>query len=82
MHTYKNGRATFTVQVQVGAQSDIGTYDTEIEVTKDNHQSISEQDNSAVMFLGKSERASYNTGCIRFVFDWFGLDIQYPLLLL
>jgi hypothetical protein len=62
MHTYKNGRATFTVQV--GAQSDIGTYDTEIEVTKDKQQSISEQDNSAVMFLGKSERASYNTGCI------------------
>jgi hypothetical protein len=41
MHTDKNGRATFTVQV--GLESDIGTYDTEIEVTKDNYQSIFEQ---------------------------------------
>jgi hypothetical protein len=41
MHTDKNGRATFTVQV--GPESDIGTYDTEIEVTKDNYQSIFEQ---------------------------------------
>jgi hypothetical protein len=41
MHTDKNGRATFTVQI--GPESDIGTYDTEIEVTKDNYQSIFEQ---------------------------------------
>ena len=41
MHTDKNGRATFTVQV--GPESDIGTYDSEIEVTKDNYQSIFEQ---------------------------------------
>jgi len=41
MHTDKNGRATFTVQV--GSESDIGTYETEIEVTKDDYLSIFEQ---------------------------------------
>jgi hypothetical protein len=41
MHTDKNGRATFTIQV--GPESDIGTYDTEFEVTKDKYQSIFEQ---------------------------------------
>jgi 5-hydroxyisourate hydrolase-like protein (transthyretin family) len=41
MHTDKNGRATFTVQV--GPESDIGTYDPEIEVTKDTYLSIFEQ---------------------------------------
>lgn len=41
MHTDKNGRATFTVQI--GSKSDIGTYDTEIEVTKDNYLSGFEQ---------------------------------------
>ena len=41
MHTDKDGQATFTVQV--GQESDIGTYDTKIEVTKDNYQSIFEQ---------------------------------------
>ena len=33
MNTDNNGRATFTVQV--GPKSDLGIYDTELEVTKD-----------------------------------------------
>ena len=41
MHTDKNGRATFTVQVR--PESSIGTYDSEIEVKKDNYQSSFEQ---------------------------------------
>ena len=41
MHTDTNGRAIFTVRV--GPESDIGTYDTEIEVTKDTYLSIFEQ---------------------------------------
>jgi hypothetical protein len=41
MNTDNNGRATFTVQV--GPKSDLGIYDTELEVTKDSYQSSSEQ---------------------------------------
>ncbi len=42
MNTDNNGRATFTVQV--GPKSDLGIYDTELEVTKDSHyQSSFEQ---------------------------------------
>jgi hypothetical protein len=41
MHTDNNGHATFTVEV--GPKSDLGTYDTELEVTKDSYQSSFEQ---------------------------------------
>jgi 5-hydroxyisourate hydrolase-like protein (transthyretin family) len=41
MHTDNNGRATFTVEV--GPKSDLGMYDTELEVTKDSYQSSFEQ---------------------------------------
>jgi hypothetical protein len=41
MHTDNNGRATFTVEV--GPKSDLGTYDTELEVAKDSYQSSFEQ---------------------------------------
>lgn len=41
MYTDNNGQATFTVQI--GPKSDFGTYDTEVEVTKDNYQSSFEQ---------------------------------------
>ncbi len=41
MYTNSNGHATFTVQL--GPNSDIGTYDTEIEVGKDSYQSSFEQ---------------------------------------
>jgi hypothetical protein len=41
MHTDNNGRATFTVGV--GPKSDLGTYDTELEVTKDSYQSSFEK---------------------------------------
>ena len=41
MYTDSNGHATFTVQL--GPKSDTGMYDTEIEVSKDNYQSIFEQ---------------------------------------
>jgi 5-hydroxyisourate hydrolase-like protein (transthyretin family) len=41
MHTDDNGRAIFTVQV--GPKSDLGTYDTELEVAKDSYQSSFEQ---------------------------------------
>ena len=41
MHTDNNGRATFTVQL--GPKSDIGIYDTDIEVSKDRYQSIFKQ---------------------------------------
>ena len=41
MNTDNNGRATFTVQV--GPKSDLGIYDTELEVTKDSYQSSLEQ---------------------------------------
>ena len=41
MHTDHNGRATFTVGV--GPKSDLGIYDTELEVTKDSYQSSFEQ---------------------------------------
>ena len=41
MSTDNNGRATFTVQV--GPKSDLGIYDTELEVTKDSYQSSFEQ---------------------------------------
>ncbi|MGH9986447.1 MAG: hypothetical protein ACRD8W_21090 [Nitrososphaeraceae archaeon] len=41
MHTDNNGHATFTVEV--GPKSDLGIYDTELEITKDNYQSSFEQ---------------------------------------
>ena len=41
MNTDNNGRATFTVQV--GPKSDLGIYDTELEVEKDSYQSSFEQ---------------------------------------
>jgi len=41
MNTDNNGRVTFTVQV--GPKSDLGIYDTELEVTKDSYQSSFEQ---------------------------------------
>ncbi|HZD36505.1 MAG TPA: hypothetical protein VE130_14975, partial [Nitrososphaeraceae archaeon] len=41
MHTDSNGHAIFTVQL--GPKSDTGTYDTEIEVSKDSYQSSFEQ---------------------------------------
>ena len=47
MNTDNNGRATFTVQV--GPKSDLGIYDTELEVTKDSYQSSFEQINFRVV---------------------------------
>jgi 5-hydroxyisourate hydrolase-like protein (transthyretin family) len=41
IYTDNNGRATFTVQL--GPKSDVGVYDTEIEVRKDNYQSNFQQ---------------------------------------
>src|ERR671918_494032 len=41
MHTDNNGEATFIVEV--GPKSDLGVYDTELEVTKDSYQSSFEQ---------------------------------------
>jgi hypothetical protein len=41
MHTDTNGHATFTVEV--GPKSDLGIYDIELKVTKDNYQSSFEQ---------------------------------------
>jgi hypothetical protein len=41
MNTDKDGRAIFTVEV--GPKSDLGIYDTELEVTKDSYQSSFEQ---------------------------------------
>jgi hypothetical protein len=41
MHTDNTGHATFTVEV--GPKSDLGIYDTELEVTKDSYQSSFEQ---------------------------------------
>jgi hypothetical protein len=47
MHTDNNGRATFTLQV--GPKSDVGIYDTELEVRKDSYQSSFEQINFYVI---------------------------------
>jgi hypothetical protein len=47
MYTDKNGRATFTVQL--GPKSDVGVYDTEIEVKKDSYRSSFEQTNLRVV---------------------------------
>lgn len=41
MHTDNNGHAAFTVRI--GPKSDLGIYDTELEVTKDKYQSSFEQ---------------------------------------
>ena len=41
MYTDNDGRATFTVGI--GPKSDLGIYDTELEVTKDSYQSSFEQ---------------------------------------
>ena len=47
MHTDKNGYTTFTVQI--GPKSDVGIYDTEIEIRKDTYQSSFEQTNLRVV---------------------------------
>lgn len=47
MYTDNNGHATFTVQI--GPKSDVGIYDTEIEVTKDSYQSSFEQTNLRIV---------------------------------
>jgi hypothetical protein len=47
MHTDKNGHTTFTVQI--GPKSDVGIYDTELEVNKDSYQSSFEQTNLYVI---------------------------------
>jgi hypothetical protein len=47
MYTDNNGQATFTVQV--GPKSDVGIYDTELEVNKDSYQSNLEQINFYVI---------------------------------
>jgi hypothetical protein len=47
MYTDSNGQATFTVQV--GPKSEVGTYDTELEVSKDSYQSNFEQTNLRVI---------------------------------
>ena len=41
MHTDNNGYATFTIEI--GPKSDLGVYDTELEVTKNSYQSSFEQ---------------------------------------
>ena len=41
MHTDNNGYATFTIEI--GPKSDLGVYDTELEITKDSYQSSFEQ---------------------------------------
>lgn len=46
-HTDNNGQATFTVQL--GPNSDVGIYDTEIEITKDNYQSSFQNTNLRVV---------------------------------
>jgi hypothetical protein len=47
MYTDNNGQATFTVQI--GPKSDVGIYDTELEVNKDSYQSNLEQINFYVI---------------------------------
>jgi hypothetical protein len=47
MYTDNDGRATFTVQL--GPKSDVGVYNTEIEVKKDSYQSSFEQTNLHVI---------------------------------
>ncbi len=47
MYTDNDGHAMFTVQL--GPKSDTGTYDTEIEITKDSYQSSSQQTNLRVV---------------------------------
>jgi hypothetical protein len=46
MYTDNNGHATFTVQL--GPKSDVGAYDTEIEIAKDSYQSSFQQTNLQV----------------------------------
>jgi hypothetical protein len=46
-YTNNNGQATFTVQL--GPKSDVGVYDTEIEIAKDNYQSSFKQTNLRVI---------------------------------
>jgi hypothetical protein len=47
MYTDNNGRTTFTVQL--GPKSDVGVYDTEIEVRKDSYQLSFQQTNLRVV---------------------------------
>jgi len=47
MYTDNSGRATFTLQI--GPKSDVGVYDTQLEITKDSYQSSFEQTNLRVV---------------------------------
>ena len=47
MYTDSKGHATFTVQL--GPKSDVGAYDTEIEIAKDNYQSSFQETNLNVI---------------------------------
>jgi hypothetical protein len=60
MHTDNNGHATFTVEV--GPKSDLGVYDTELEVTKDSYQSSFEQ----IDFRAVQERKRLNPSILYF----------------
>lgn len=46
MYTDNRGRATFTLQI--GPKSDVGNYDTQLEITKDSYQSSFQQTNLRV----------------------------------
>ena len=47
MYTDKSGHATFTLQI--GPKSDVGIYDTQLEIKKDNYQSSFQQTNLRVV---------------------------------
>jgi len=47
MYTDNSGRATFTLQI--GPKSDVGVYDTQLEIAKDSYQSSFEQTNLRVV---------------------------------
>ena len=47
MYTDNSGHATFTLQI--GPKSDVGIYDTQLEITKDSYQSSFEQTNLRVV---------------------------------
>jgi hypothetical protein len=51
MHTDNNGHATFTIEI--GRKSDLGVYDTELEVTKDSYQSSFEVTNRLSGSIGR-----------------------------
>src|ERR671910_2397555 len=60
MHTDNNGHATFTIEI--GPKSDLGVYDTELEVTKDSYQSSFEQ----IDFRVVQERKRLNPSILYF----------------